>query len=80
MLKKGELVAGDMIKIKNTDSMLNGKYAVDKVMVSEGGYVYSIVISNGYWDIQQNGEDWNGRKRYDGYRDIGKIVIIKHEK
>jgi hypothetical protein len=77
--KEGSILAGDEIKIIDTDAILDGKYIVDKV-ITEKGYVNSLVISTD-WDVYGVGEPHKGgRTKYRGFMNKGKIILTKHQK
>ena len=77
--KEGSIVAGDEIKIIDTDAILDGKYMVDKV-ITDKGHINSVVISSD-WDVFAMGEPHKGgRAKYSGFRNQGKIILTKHQK
>ena len=75
--KEGSILAGDEIKIIDTDAILDGKYMVDKVMLDKG-FVNSIIISTD-WDVYAMGKPYKGRTQYGGFRNKGKIILTKHQ-
>lgn len=77
--KEGSILAGDEIKIIDTDAILDGNYVVDKVILDKG-YINSVVVSTD-WDVFGVGDPHKGgRSKYGGFRNKGRIILTKHQK
>jgi hypothetical protein len=77
-IPKGTINKGDIVKISDTDALLDGKYEVIKTITNSEGRINSIVVSTS-WNVFSkitSGE----QSGYMGFKNKGKVTLIKHRK